>query len=85
MGEGTEIASNTADSILISNNLEAIPESINIGKKTVRIMKENIIFSLAMKLIVLTAGVLGVAPVWLAVFADVGVTIITVINAIRIK
>lgn len=85
MGEGTEIASNAADSILISNNLEAIPESINIGKKTVRIMKENIIFSLAMKLIVLTAGVLGVAPVWLAVFADVGVTIITVINAIRIK
>lgn len=85
MGEGTEIASNTADSILISNNLEAIPESINIGKKTVRIMKENIIFSLAMKLLVLTAGVLGVAPVWLAVFADVGVTIITVINAIRIK
>ena len=85
MGEGTEIASNTADSILISNNLEAIPESINIGKKTVRIMKENIIFSLAMKLIVLTAGVLGIAPVWLAVFADVGVTIITVINAIRIK
>lgn len=85
MGEGTEIASNTADSILISNNLEAIPESINIGKKTVRIMKENIIFSLAMKLIVLIAGVLGVAPVWLAVFADVGVTIITVINAIRIK
>ena len=48
-------------------------------------MKENIIFSLAMKLIVLTAGVLGVAPVWLAVFADVGVTIITVINAIRIR
>ena len=85
MGEGTEIASNTADSILISNNLEAIPESINIGKKTVRIMKENIIFSLAMKLIVLTAGVLGVAPVWLAVFADVGVTIINVINAIRIR
>ena len=85
MGEGTEIASNTADSILISNNLEAIPESINIGKKTVRIMKENIIFSLAMKLIVLTTGVLGVATVWLAVFADVGVTIITVINAIRIR
>ena len=48
-------------------------------------MKENIIFSLAMKHIVLTAGVLGVAPVWLAVFADVGVTIITVINAIRIR
>lgn len=85
MGEGTEIASNTADSILISNNLEAIPESINIGKKTVKIMKENIAFSLAMKLIVLTAGVLGFAPVWLAVFADVGVTIITVINAIRIR
>lgn len=85
MGEGTEIASNTADSILISNNLEAIPESINIGKKTVKIMKENIVFSLAMKLIVLTAGVLGFAPVWLAVFADVGVTIITVINAIRIR
>lgn len=85
MGEGTEIANNTADSILISNNLNTLPEIIKTSRKTMRILKENIIFSLVMKLIVLIAGIAGMAPIWLAVFADVGVTILTVLNAIRIK
>ena len=85
IGEGTEIANNTADAILISNNLSTLPDIIKISKKTVRILKENIGFSLLMKAIVLTLGVLGFAPIWLAVFADVGVTLITVINSIRIK
>ena len=85
IGEGTEIANNTADAILISNNLSTLPDIIKISKKTMRILKENIGFSLLMKAIVLTLGVLGFAPIWLAVFADVGVTLITVINSIRIK
>ena len=85
IGEGTEIANNTADAILISNNLSTLPDIIKISKKTMRILKENIVFSLLMKAIVLTLGVLGFAPIWLAVFADVGVTLITVINSIRIK
>lgn len=85
IGEGTEIANNTADAILISNNLSTLPDIIKISKKTMRILKENIGFSLLMKVVVLTLGVLGFAPIWLAVFADVGVTLITVINSIRIK
>ena len=85
MGEGTEIANDTADSILISNNLSAIADSIKISKKTMGIMKANIAFSLIVKAIVLIAGIIGIAPIWLAVFADVGVTLITVLNSIRIK
>ena len=85
IGEGTEIANNTADAILISNNLSILPDIKKISKKTMRILKENIVFSLLMKAIVLTLGVLGFAPIWLAVFADVGVTLLTVINSIRIK
>ena len=85
MGEGTEIASNTADSILISNNLNALTDIIQISRKTMHILKANIIFSLIMKAIVLIAGIMGLAPIWLAVFADVGVTILTVLNSIRIR
>ncbi len=85
MGEGTEIASNTADSILISNNLNAITDIIQTSRKTMNILKTNIAFSLIIKLIVLLVGVIGLAPIWLAVFADVGVTLLTVLNSIRIK
>lgn len=85
IGEGTEIANDTADSILISNNLNAVVSCIKISKKTMRILKTNIIFSLIVKVIVLVMGIMGFAPVWLAVLADVGVTLITVLNSIRIK
>lgn len=85
MGEGTEIAGNAADSILISNNINSIVDIIKLSRKTIKIAKFNITFSLLLKLVVLILGVLGIAPIWLAVFADVGVTLITVINSIRIN
>ena len=84
MGEGTEIASDTADSILISNQLKLLPKIICIAKSTMGIVYFNLIFSLLVKFIVLSLGILGFAPIWLAVFADVGVTFLTVINSIRI-
>lgn len=84
MGEGTEIASNSADGILLSNNIATIPNVINIGRKSMNIVKTNIVFSIIIKLIVLTMGVAGVAPIWLAVLADTGVTALTVINSMRI-
>lgn len=84
MGEGTQIASNTADSILISNQLSSLPDIIKIAKSSIKIVYFNIIFSLLIKLNVLILGVIGYAPIWLAVFADVGVTLITVLNSIRI-
>ena len=84
MGEGTDIASTTADSILISNNISSLPQIIKVARKTIRIVNENITISLFAKLIVLIFGILGIAPVWLAVAADTGITLITVINSIRI-
>ena len=84
MGEGTDIAETTADSILISNNISRLPQIIKTARKTLRIVNENIIISLLAKLIVLILGVIGIAPVWLAVAADTGITLLTVINSIRI-
>ena len=84
MGEGTDIASTTADSILISNNISSLPQIIKVARKTIRIVNENITISLLAKLIVLILGILGIAPVWLAVAADTGITLLTVINSIRI-
>lgn len=84
MGEGSQIATSTADSILISNQVGMIPNMIRTAKSSMQIVYFNIIFSLFIKLVVLILGIIGIAPIWLAVFADVGVTLITVINSIRI-
>lgn len=84
MGEGTEIANNIADGILISNNISKIPSMIKIARKTMNIIKFNIVFSLIIKAIVLLLGILGYAPIWLAIVADTGVSLLTVLNSIRI-
>lgn len=84
MGEGTDIAGTTADSILISNNVSNLPQIIKIARKTLRIVNENITISLLAKLVVLALGLLGIAPIWLAVAADTGITLLTVLNSIRI-
>lgn len=84
MGEGAEIASNMADGILISNNISTITNIIKIARKTMNIVKFNILFSLIVKAIVLTLGVLGYAPIWLAIVADTGVSLLTVLNSVRI-
>lgn len=84
IGEGTEIANSTSDGILISNNLEVLPKAIKISRKTISIIKFNIAFSLIIKAIVLLLGIFGIAPIWLAIIADTGVSLITVLNSIRI-
>ena len=84
MGEAAEIASSTADGILISNNISSLPRIIQTAKKSMRIIKFNIAFSLIVKVIVLTLGILGIAPVWLAIVADTGVSLLTVLNSVRI-
>lgn len=84
MGTGSEIANNTADGILISNDIGMLPKIVKIAKKTMRIVKFNITFSLLAKLVVLIVGLFGTAPIWLAVLADTGVTLLTVLNALRI-
>lgn len=84
MGKGTEIAGSTADSILLSNQLFILPRIIRIAKRSIGIVKFNITFSLTIKLVVLILGALGYAPIWAAILADTGVTLLTVLNAIRI-
>ena len=84
MGNGAEIANNSADGILLSNNIATLPNIITIARKSMNIVKANIAFSIIIKVIVLTLGVLGLAPIWLAVLADTGVTALTVINSMRI-
>ena len=84
IGEGAEIANSVADGILISNNLITIPKAIKISRKSMSIIKFNIVFSLITKIIVLLLGILGIAPVWLAVVTDTGVSLLTILNSIRI-
>ena len=83
MGAGANIASITADGILISNNLSTIPNIIKTAKRAMTVVKANIIFSLIVKLIVLILGAIGIAPIWLAILADTGVTFLTVVNAVQ--
>ena len=84
MGKGTEIANNVSDSILISNKISIIPKCIKDAKKTMGIVKFNIAFSLIIKFVVLTLGVVGIAPMWSAVIADTGVSSLTILNSVRI-
>lgn len=83
MGAGAGIASITADGILISNNISTLPSIIKTARRAIKVVKANIIFSLIVKAIVLTLGAIGVAPIWLAILADTGVTFLTVLNAVK--
>lgn len=82
MGAGTNIASITADGILLSNNLGSLESIIKTAKRAMKVVKANIAFSLIVKAIVLVLGAIGIAPIWLAILADTGVTFLTVLNAI---
>lgn len=83
MGAGASIASITADGILISNNISTIPNIIKTARRVMNVVKANIIFSLIVKAIVLILGAFGMAPIWLAILADTGVTFLTVLNAVK--
>ena len=61
-----------------------IPAAINVSKRTMKIVKENIIFALTVKVLVLILASLGIATMWAAVFADVGVSVLAILNALRI-
>ena len=82
-GLGSDAAIEAADVVLMDDQPGKIPVAIRIARKTVRIVHENIVFALAVKAIVLILGALGKAPMWLAVFADVGVAFIAILNAMR--
>ncbi len=80
---GSDAAIEAADIVLMDDDLRKIGKTISIARKTLRIVYENIVFALAVKLIVLILGALGLAPIWLAIFADVGVAVLCVLNSMR--
>ena len=80
---GSDAAIEAADVVLMDDDPMKIAKSINIAKKCIRIVYENIVFAIAVKLACLVLGALGVTNMWAAIFADVGVMVIAVLNAIR--
>ena len=82
-GYGTDAAIEAADVVIMTDEPSKICEAIKTAKKTIKISKENITFAIAVKLTVLLLVFLGVATMWQAVFADVGVTVIATLNALR--
>ena len=84
MGSGADAAIEAADVVFLTSELNAIPESIAIARASCAIAKQNVIFALAMKALVMILGLLGIASMWLAVFADTGVAMLCVLNSIRI-
>jgi heavy metal-(Cd/Co/Hg/Pb/Zn)-translocating P-type ATPase len=80
---GSDAAIEAADIVLMDDTVSKIATAINISKKTIAIVKQNIIFALGIKFIVLILGALGIASMWMAVFADVGVSVIAILNAMR--
>jgi len=81
---GSAAAIEAADAVIMDDNPENVSKAIKIAKKTLAIARENIIFALGVKVIVLILGVLGLARMWEAVFADVGVSVLAILNSLRI-
>ena len=83
-GIGSNSAIEASDVVIMTDELDKIIEGINISKKTNKIIKQNLIFAIGVKLLILVLSLFGIADMWEAVFADVGTTLITIFNTIRI-
>ena len=83
-GVGTDSAIEASDIVPMSDDLKKIPVAIQISKYTKNIIRQNLVFSISMKIIILLLSVLGFANMWLAVFADTGLTLLTILNTLRI-
>ena len=80
---GSDAAIEAADVVIMDDDLRKLPAGISVARKTLRIVKQNIAFALAVKFAILVLGALGLASMWLAVFGDVGVSIIAILNSMR--
>ena len=83
-GVGSDSAIEAADIVIMTDEISKISSAIKLSKKTMLIVKENIIFAIAVKILVLLLTALGVSSMWQAVFADVGVSIIAILNSLRV-
>ncbi len=83
-GLGSDAAIEAADIVIMTDEPSKLANAIKISKKTMQIVKENIVFAITVKILVLLLSAIGIATMWAAVFADVGVSVIAIINALRI-
>ena len=84
MGTGADAAIEAADVVFLTPDVEAVPEALDIARQTKRISRQNVVFALGIKGIVMLLGLLGYASLWAAVFADSGVALLCVANAVRL-
>ena len=82
-GLGSDAAIEAADVVIMTDEPSKIATAMKISKKTLKIAHQNIVFAIGIKIIVLILSAFGIATMWAAIFADVGVTIIAVLNAFR--
>ena len=80
---GSDAAIEASDVVLMDDNPHKVAEAVAVARRTMRIVRQNIIFAISVKLLFLLLAALGIANMWEAVFADVGVTVIAVLNALR--
>ena len=83
-GLGSDAAIEAADVVLMTDEPSKVVDAIKISRKTMRIVKQNIIFAIAVKIIVLVLSAFGLSNMWQAVFADVGVSVLAILNALRV-
>ena len=83
-GIGSASAIEASDVVIMTDELSKIVDGIKISKKTNKIIKQNLIFAISVKVIVLILSTIGIATMWQAVFADTGVTLLTILNTTRI-
>ena len=80
---GQDAAIEAADIVIMSDSIDKLPEAVFISRKTINISWQNIIFALGVKGLILILGLFGFANMWLAVFADVGVAVLAILNSMR--
>ncbi len=83
-GAGSDTAIQAADIVLMSDNLSKVPYGIALGRKALRIIKQNIVFALGIKALFLTLGLFGITSLWFAILADDGATLLVVLNGMRL-
>lgn len=84
MGFGSDAAIEVSDGVLMNSELSALPKAVKIAKSAMNTIYFNVVFALAIKLAVVVASIIGYAPMWMAVFADVGVSFLAILNALRL-
>ena len=80
---GTDAAMEASDIVLMDNKISKIKTAIKISKKTINIAYQNIVFAIGVKVLVMVLAIFGFANIWMAIFADVGVTILAILNSFR--